>query len=138
MDPKRILIALVVTFIVIGATDYLIHDIILREAYAPGAGTIWRAEIPMSGILISEFLLAIAYTLLWARIVLGGAALKCAIALGVFMGLARASYDVMHHAVQPIPEGLLAKWIIFGFIQSLIIAVVLFFVHKPTKPCPGE
>jgi len=136
MNPKRILIGLIAAFVVISATDYIIHQVLLGSTYEPGIGTIWRQDIPMSGILISELLLALAFTMLWARISLGGAGIQCAIALGVFMGIAHIAYDVMHHAVQPIPEGLLIKWIIFGFIQSVLVGLVLFVVNKPTKPAP--
>jgi hypothetical protein len=29
------------------------------------------------------------------------------------------------------------KWIIGGVAQSVLVGVVLFFVHKPTKGCPA-
>ena len=42
----------------------------------------------------------------------------------------------MQGAVQPLPDGLVTKWIIAGIAQSVLIGLVLFFVYKPTKPCP--
>ena len=140
MNPKRILIALIAAFVAISATNFLIHEVWLKSTYALDAGKLWRAEADMkshmSGIFIGQFLVAIAFTMLWARIALGGAGIQCAIALGVFMGLAYSGNVVIQGAVQPLPDGLLAKWIASGIAQSIFVGVILFFVYKPTKACP--
>ena len=140
MNPKRILLSLVAAFIAISATDYLIHQVWLKDTYAPDAGKLWRTDADikahMPGIFIGELLVAIAFTMLWARIALGGAAIQCAIGLGVLMGLAYSGGVVMQNAVQPLPSGLMMKWILSGILQSVLIALVVFFVNKPTKACP--
>ena len=140
MNPKRILLALIAAFIAISATDYLIHEVWLKSTYAPGIGKLWRTEADMkshmSGIFIGEFLVAVAFTMIWARIAFGGAGIACAIALGVFLGLFYSGSAVMQNAVQPLPDGLLMKWIIGGILQSVFVAIVLFLVHKPAKACP--
>ena len=140
MNPKRILIALIAAFIALSATDYLIHQVWLKNTYALDIGKLWRTETDMqahmSGIFIGQFLIAIAFTMLWTRIALGGAGIQCAIALGVFMGLAYSGGVVIQGAVQPLPDGLVMKWIISGILQSVLVSVVLFFVHKPAKGCP--
>jgi hypothetical protein len=136
MNPKRIIIALIAAFVALSATDFLIHQVLLKSTYAPDVGKLWRKDIPMSGIMVSELLLAIAFTMLWVRIALGGAAIQCAIALGVFMGLAQSSYCIMHGAVEVLPDGLVTKWIACAMVQSVLVGLVLFFVHQPTKPCP--
>ena len=140
MNPKRILLALVAAFITITATDFLIHQVWLKDTYALDIGKLWRTEADLqshlSGIYIGEFMVAIAFTMLWARIVVGGAGIQCAIALGVFMGLAYSGGAVMQNAVQPLPAGLMMKWIIGGILQSVLVGIVLFLVHKPAKGCP--
>ena len=97
MNPKRIIIALIAAFVAISATDYLIHQVLLKSTYAPDVGKLWRQDIPLSSLLLSELLLAIAFTMLWVRIALGGAAIQCAIALGGFMGLAQNSGPTFCH-----------------------------------------
>jgi hypothetical protein len=88
MNPKRIVIALIAAFLVLNVTDYLIHQVWLSSTYQPDVGKLWRAEADMkahmSGIFLGEFLVAIAFTMLWARISLGGAGILCAVALGFF------------------------------------------------------
>ena len=71
MNPKRILLALIATFIAITATNYLIHEV-------------WR---------------------------------------------------VIEAAVQPMPDGLLTRWIVSGMAQSVLVGVLLLFVYRPTKSC---
>ena len=77
------------------------------------AGKLWRAEADMkahmSRIFAGQFLVALAFTMLWARIALGGAGLPCAIALGVFMGLAYSGSAVIQAAVQPLPHLLVVQ-----------------------------
>jgi hypothetical protein len=140
MNVKRILISLVVAFVAISVTDFLIHDLWLKATYAPDIGRLWRTDADMkahmSGIFIGELLVALAFTMLWARIALGGAGIQCAIALGVSMGLAYSGSAVMQNSVQPLPDGLMMKWIVGGVLQSVFVAVLLYFVHKPLKGCP--
>jgi hypothetical protein len=140
MNPKRILLALIAAFVAISATDFLIHGVWLKSIYAMDAGKLWRTEADMAshmhGYLIGQFLVATAFTMLWARIALGGAGIQCAIGLGVFMGLAYSGSAAIQWAVLPLPDGLLTKWLVSGIAQSVFVGVVLFFVYKPTKPCP--
>ena len=141
MNPKRMLIALIAAVVTLSATDYLIHEVWLRSTYALDVGKLWRAEADMkshvSGIFLGQFIVAIAFTMLWARIALGGAGLPCAIALGFFLGLAYSGGVVIQGAVQPLPGGLVTKWIASGIAQSILVGAVLFFVYRPAKPAPA-
>ena len=140
MNPKRILLALIAAFIAISATDYLIHEVWLKATYTPDIGRLWRSEKDMAahmpGIFIGQFLVAFAFTMIWVRIAIGGAGIQCAIALGVFMGLFYSGSAVIQNSVQPLPAGLMMKWILGGILQSVLVGIVLFLVHKPAKGCP--
>ena len=140
MNPTRILISLIAAFVAFSATDYLIHEVWLHSTYALDVGKLWRDDAGMkshmSGIFIGQFMVAIAFTMLWARISLSGAGIQCAIALGFFLGLAYSGGVVIQGAVQPLPDGLVTKWIISGIAQSVLVGIVLFFTNKPAKGCP--
>jgi len=43
---------------------------------------------------------------------------------------------VIQNAVQPLPAGLMMKWLIGGILQSVLVGIVLFVVHRPAKGCP--
>ena len=111
-----------------------------RSKSALDIGKLWRSEADMKahmpGIFIGQFLVALAFTMMWSRIALGGAGLPCAIAFGVCFGLFYSGGTVIQNAVQPLPAGLMMKWIISGILQSVLVGVVLFLVHKPAKGCP--
>lgn len=140
MNPKRILISIIVAFVAIFGTDYLIHQVWLKDTYAPGVGKLWRTAEDMKAyvpnIFVGEFMVAVAAAMLWARIALGGAGIQCAVGLGIFLGLFEAGIDSIQRGIYPLPDGLLTKWIIADFAQMILVGVVLFFVHKPTKSCP--
>ena len=140
MNPKRILLSLLAAFIVLSGTDYLIHEVWLKSTYALNVGTLWRDAAGMKdhmlGIFVGQFMVAIAFAMLWARISIGGAGIQCAIALGFFLGLAYSGAAVIQGAVQPLPSGLVTKWIISGIAQSILTGIVLFLVNKPAKGCP--
>jgi hypothetical protein len=140
MNLKRLFLTLVVAFVVLTATNYLIHAVWLKSTYAQDAGKIWRTETDMqhhmSGIFVGNFLTAIAFTLLWSRIALGGAGIQCAIGLGIFLTFFHSGSAVINHAVMPLPEGLLTKWLVAGLLQNVLVAVILYFVYRPEKACP--
>lgn len=94
-----------------------------------------KAHMPR--IFLGQFLVAIAFTMLWTRIALGGAGLTCAIALGFFMGLAYSGSAIIQGAVQPLPHLLAIKWILSGLIQSVLVGIILFFTNPPLKPAPA-
>lgn len=135
MKPIRILISIIVAFVLFMGTSYLIHEVWLKPVYQSGMGKLWKEPV-MSGIIIGHALMAVAFAMLWARIAFGGAGIQCAIALGIFLGLFHAGGSVIQHAVMPLPEGLTTKWILAAFAQTILVGIVLFFVHKPAKDCP--
>jgi hypothetical protein len=140
MNPKRLLLSLVVAFVAISATDYLIHEVWLKNVYSVDAGKLWRSEADMqshmSGIFVGQFFIAVAFAMLWARIAMGGAGLQCALALGFFLGLFYCGGVIITHAVQPLPHGLAMKWISSGIVQNLVVGILMYLVNPPTKPCP--
>lgn len=137
MNPVKILLSVIVAFVLISGTDYFIHEVWLKSTYAQDAGTMWRKEPVMSGIFIGHALVAVAFAMLWARIALGGAGIQCAVGLGFMLGLFNTGSVFIQNAVMPLREGLAMKWAVAGFAQSILVAIALFFVNRPTKSCPS-
>jgi len=135
MNAKRILIAIIVSFVLFTGTDFLIHEVWLKSVYARDAGRLWK-QPSLVGIHVGHLMIAIAFAMLWIRIALGGAGIQCAVGLGLFMGLFYAGGAVIQDAVQPLPPGLAARWILAGFAQTILVGLALFFVHRPSKPAP--
>ena len=136
MNVKSLLITIVVAFLVIFATDFVIHGVWLSSTYG-ATKQLWRPESEMQGFMpclaAGQFLAAATFTVLWAVGFAENAKLSCALKYGLFMGLFHQANTLITYAVMPLTRGIAAKWFVAGLAQSLIVAAVVFFVYKP-KP----
>jgi len=70
MNIKRLLLAILVAFIFIFATDFLIHAVWLMPDYN-ATKELWRPEAEMNArfpwMLTAQLLVAIAFVIIWAR-----------------------------------------------------------------------
>jgi hypothetical protein len=119
MNPKRLILAIVVVFAGIFASDFAIHGVWLKSDYCnPASAALWRPEAEMQKfmgwLVLGELLAAITATTLWARGFAAKACPLCAVMFGLFMGLFMQANTLITYAVQPIPGSLAVKWFIAG------------------------
>ncbi|MSU57677.1 MAG: hypothetical protein EXS35_05765 [Pedosphaera sp.] len=136
MNTKRLILAIIVVFVAIFATDFVIHGVWLKNDYAASAG-LWRPEAEMQKffgwLLLGQLLASITATSLWAK---GFAEKKClvsAVMFGLFMGLFMQANTLITYAVQPLPGAIAVKWFVAGAAQGVLFGLVMFWVYKP-KP----
>jgi hypothetical protein len=136
MNLKRLILAIVVVFIGIFATDFFIHGVWLKNDYA-ATMNLWRPEAEMQShmgwLMLGQFLVAVAFVVLWAKGFAATGCLGCACIYGAFMGLFSQATTLITYAVQPLPADLAVKWFISGIVQALLMGVLVFVVYKP-KP----
>ncbi len=88
MNTKRLILAIVVAFVVLWVTDFLIHGVWMVPDYR-GTQQLWRTDAAMgsriSWMLGAQLLFAITFVLLWTRWA-ETARLGCAIGYGFFNG----------------------------------------------------
>mgnify|MGYP006969397903 CR=1 FL=1 len=138
MNIKSLLISFVVVFILVSATDFLIHGVWLSSLYG-ATNELWRPEEEMTSgaymgwLHAGHALAALAFTTLWAAGFAGKAKLTCGIKYGLFMALFSQSYTLITYAVQPMPLELIWKWMISGILQGMLLGAVVSLVYKP-KP----
>lgn len=134
MNPKRLVIAIVVAFVFVFFSDFLIHGVWLKPAYGATA-SLWRSEGEMQAhmgwMVGAQFLAALTFVVLWARGFAEKACPRCAVMYGLFMGLFNQTNTLMTYAVQPIPGEIALKWFAAGLVQAVLLGVVTFFVYKP-------
>ena len=134
MNIKRLFIAIVVVFVAIFATDFLIHGVWLKSDYAASA-SLWRPEAEMQKFLgwlmLGQLLAAVTATVLYAKGFAEKDYLKCAVMFGLFMGLFMQANTFITYAVQPIPAGIAVKWFVSGIVQGAFFGLVMFFAYKP-------
>jgi hypothetical protein len=133
---KKLIIAIVATFVTIWVTDYLIHEVGLKNAYV-ATKSHWRPEAEMMArmpwMMLGQLVAAIGFATIYVKALANSATIKCAFFFGLFIGLIQAGGQLMTFAVEPLPGSLIAKWIIASLGQSTLVGLVLFFVCKPAK-----
>lgn len=135
MNIKRLIPDIVVAFVVLWGTDFLIHGIWMMPDYR-ATQSLWRPNADMGSymgwMLGAQLLFAITFVLLWTRWA-DAARLTCAIGYGFLMGVFAGTWAIIMYVVIPMPCSIACKWFFAGIVQSILIALVTFFVYKP-KP----
>ena len=120
MNIKRLILAIVVAFIVLWVTDFLIHGIWMMPDYR-ATQSLWRPDADMKShmgwMLGAQLLFAITFVLLWTRWA-ETARLGCAIGYGLLMGLFSGVWAIIMYVVIPMPCSIACKWFFAGIAQS--------------------
>ena len=136
MNPKSLLITILVAFVTVFATDFLIHQLWLGSTYKATA-SLWRPEAEMMAkmpwMLLAQFLVAVAFTMIFAACVAEKRCMSCTIKFAACMGIFSGGGQLMMYAVQPLPGSLVAKWVLAAIVQALVLG---FVIHKIYKPAP--
>ena len=134
MNPKRLILAILVVFLGVFATDFLIHGVWLDSTYKQ-TQSLWRSEAEMQAhfvwLLLGQFLAAATFTVLWAKGFAEFACLKSACIYGAFMGIFNQATTLITYAVQPFPADIAAKWFVAGVTQGCLLGLLAYLVYKP-------
>ena len=136
MNPIRIVVALGVIGVVLLATDFVIHQVLLTRDYAATAD-LWRdpaeASRYMPWMIIGQLLGAVTFTILYALGFARDNSWKRGLAFGVLMALAWQSTNLIYYAVQPIPPTLVVKWLVTGLFQGALLGIVAWAILRPIR-----
>ena len=137
MNPKSLLLTIVVAFITVAASDFLIHGLWLGATYQATA-SLWRPEAEMNSMrplmMLAEFFAAGAFTMIFAACVAEKRCMSCTLKYSASMGVFSAAGQFMMYCVQPLPLGLALKWVLAAIVQALVLG---FIIHKVYKPAPA-
>lgn len=136
MNPKSLVITIAVAFVTVFASDFLIHQVWLGGTYKDTAH-LWRPEAEMMAkfplMLLCQFLVATAFTMIFAACVAEKRCLSWTLKYAACMGVFSAAGQFMMYCVQPLPLGLALKWVLAALVQALVLG---FIVHKVYRPAP--
>jgi hypothetical protein len=136
MNIPRLILAIVAGFIVIFATDFLIHGVWLVPDYK-ATESLWRPESEMQSrfhwLLFAQILCAVTFVIIWAKGA-AGTSMGTAIGFGVLMGLFQQIWAIVNYVVIPMPGALAAKWFFSGVVQAVLLAVITALIYKPALP----
>ena len=134
MNIKRLLLAIVVAFVFIFATDYLIHAVWLKNDYT-ATKELWRTEAEMGArfpwMLSAQLVVAIVFVTIWALGFARRGSVGVACGYGLLLGLLVQATTIITYVVSPLPADIAMKWIGSGVLQAIVLGLVTFFVYKP-------
>jgi hypothetical protein len=133
MNIKRLILALLAGWVVICATDFLIHDLWLGPVYE-ATKSIWRPEEEMHTricwMFFAQFLIVATFAIVWAK-GFAGRSMGTAVTFGLLMGVFQQTWVIILFVVLPIPAELAVKWFVGGLAQAVLLGVVTALVYKP-------
>lgn len=137
MNVKSLILTIIVAFVTVWGTDMLIHGVWLRPTYQ-ATPSLWRPEAEMMGkmpfMLTGQFLVAAAFSLIFAACVAEKRCLSCTLKFAGSMGVIFAAGQIMMYAVVPYPGSLVVKWCVAGIAQMLLLGLIVHKVYRaPVK-----
>jgi len=138
INIKRLILAIVVVFIVLWVTDFLIHGLWMTSDYR-ATQRFWRTDAEMTSrmawMLGAQLLFVITFVILWAKgFAERTSKISCVLGYGVLMGLFSGVWALIMYVVVPMPGSIAAKWFFAGIAQTILLGLVTFWIYKPAAP----
>jgi hypothetical protein len=136
MNIKRLVLAIVVAFVIIFGTDFLIHGFWLNPDYE-ATKQLWRPEGEMQTrfhwMLFAQLLCAATFVIIWAK-GFAGRDIATGITFGLLMGLFLGIWAIINYVVMPLPGAIATKWVLAGVVQCVLLGIVTALIYKPEQP----
>ena len=133
MNIKRLILAILAGWVVVFATDYLIHELWLGPVYA-ATKPLWRPESEMHThfcwMFCAQFLIDTTFVIVWAK-GFAGRSIGAAVSFGLLMGVFQQTWAIILFVVMPLPAELAIKWFFAGLVQAVLLGIVTSLVYKP-------
>lgn len=134
MNTKKMIIAVIAVFIILEATSFLVHSIILSKTYE-GLANVFRPMEEMNSRMWRMWIADLVWSFFFVFIFIKGYQNK-GILEGIRYGVYIAMFTnfvaaVAQNVVYPVPYTLALQWFIYGFIQSILLGVVTALIYKP-------
>ena len=136
MEPKKLILAIAVGYVILMVLGYVIHEIWLMPVYQQYA-TIWRLEETMRHKMWINWAGQLLFTALFAWIYTRGVEDKPWVGQGIRYGIVMTLLTVIpavcsQYVVYPIPYTLALKWMGAGAVQLIVLGLVVAgFCQKP-------
>lgn len=138
MNAKKYLIASIVVFVVYSALAYVIHQVLLREDYQSIQHVIrpfadLSARTPL--VYLGNLIFALAFCLIYAKGYEAGKNwMGQGIRYGLMVGTLLAPLALTVYVVYPVPGALAVKWVVYGYFQVLVSALVAASIYQFPPP----
>ena len=140
MNTKRLILAIVVVFVALFATSFLIHEVWLKSTYMETM-SLWRTPEEMQKhfafLVLGHVLAAVAFVVIWSKGLSAVSTVGGSCLYGLTMALFAQSLTIITYVVQPMPGSLMAKWFAAGIAQGFVLGLVVFLMGAPKIHAPG-
>lgn len=134
MNIKSLVITIIVAFVTVWGTDFLIHAVWLSSTYG-ATKELWRPEAEMLSkmpwMFLGQFLVAAGFTVNFAACVAEKRSLRATLCYAGSMGVLIGGGQIIMYAVQPFPGLLVVKWCLAYFVQMLLLGCIVSKVYQP-------
>jgi hypothetical protein len=139
MNIKRLIFAILAGWVVIFATDFLIHNLWLGPLYQ-ATKPLWRTETEMQThicwMFFAQFLIVSTFVIVWAK-GFAGRSIGAGVSFGLLLGLFQQTWAIILFVVMPLPAELAVKWFFGGLVQAVLLGIATSLVYKPA-PTPAS
>ena len=141
MNLKRLALAAVGAFVVIFATEFVLHHLCLGEFYKAHAAW-WRPEAQMQSMMhlmfLAQAVLAVLLPVVYAKgYEAGKNGLLQGLRFGLLMGLVgMVPYSLSNYVVYPYPSSLIISWFVGGMVEFLLAGLVIGVLYQPRSSGP--
>ena len=135
MNARRYLLTAAGVFVVYSVLAYVIHEIILGSDYAAIQSSLRSVEqftrrLPV--LYAGNLIFALAFCFIYAKGYEPGRSwLGQGTRFGLILGTLLAPVALTEYVVYPIPEMLAVKWVVFGYLQLVVSALVAAALYQP-------
>ena len=132
---KRFFIAWIVLFVAWFAGSFVVHGLLLGGDYKALQGTLFRTEADSQGhfplMILAHLMLSGAFVWIYAK----GVEARDWFPQGIRYGIAVALLTVVptyiiYFVVQPTPQALMVKQIVFDGILLIVLGVIVAFMYR--------
>ena len=133
MNIPRLFLAVVAVFIVMFASDALIHGMWLKPDY-DAAKAVFRPEAEMGSyvplLIFAQIVCATSFVVVWAM-GFAGRGVGMGILFALLMGVFQQTWVLVNYAVFPISADLAVKWYFSGLVQAVMIGITTALLYRP-------
>lgn len=134
MDTKKLVAAIVVAYIILMGSNFLIHSVWLMRDYSAIPDS-WRPVADMQHKIWLMWIGQLLFTILFAYIYTRGVEAKPWVGQGIRYGILITlftviPYSLSEYVVYRVPHTLAVKWMIAGTIQIAVLGLVVAGICK--------
>ncbi len=134
MNIKRFLLAVLAVFLIDQAVGYLVHGILLMDAYL-ALQEVWRPDMMeyMWVMMLTSAVFSFFFVYIFTKGYEGKGIIE-GVRYGLVMGLFMNVVGIVNQwVVYPISLSLAVQWFVYFMIQFVILGVVVSVIYKPAE-----